>query len=218
MGDIMKINVVLFLVFLSVSAFAESNILFKKGEILLNGSALKDRPNIKVGDLIETKENSLILIKFETGSTLKINANSKVEVQKIEKKTKKSLISLLKGSSFFRLDPKVKGKLNIKTKNASVGVRGTEFFVSYSKNDSVFTCVHKGSIWVSADQNKMKMKATIVKEGEGLSVSKDERVSKPRFLPWTKNLNWSLDPSDKDLENSAKIDESYLNTLEEDYN
>ena len=99
----------------------------------------------------------------------------------------------------------------MRTKKAAMGVRGTQFFVGYTKAD-VFMCVNKGSVWVVGAKEK---KQVTVKEGEGVRVG--SKVSDPTFLPWTKNLNWKLDSAFGNLENDAKIEETYKDALSQDY-
>ncbi len=196
-------------------AIANGNILVAKGEAILNNQTLKKSDIVKQGDIIKTGKSSLVLIKFDTGATIKVNQNSELKISIYRPKSKQTLVSLIKGSSFFKKDPKVNGKLNVKTRLATMAVRGTQFFVSYGKDlkDDVFMCVNKGSVLVSSDNKK----GTIVKEGEGVNISSKRQVSRPRFLPWTKDLNWNLNPKDKNLENSASIEEKYGDPLVQDY-
>ncbi|MEC7276889.1 MAG: FecR family protein [Bdellovibrionota bacterium] len=207
----MKLLILLSL-FLPSFSFASGKVLFVKGNVTINKSKPKKGSTVKEGDIISTTKNGLILVKFASGSTLKVNKESEVKVQLYKPESKSTLFSLIKGSGFFRQDPKVKGKLNVKTRFGAMGVRGTQFFVSYgAQKKDVFMCVNKGSVWVK-DKTK---KVTAVNEGEGVVVG--QSTSKPQFLPWTKNLNWRLDPSEGELENSAKIEESYKNPLRQDY-
>jgi len=197
------------------SCYASSHALYIKGTVTINKKPLDKSKAIKAGDIISTFKDSLVLIQLDTGATIKINENSSLKISIHKPKTNTTLVQLIKGSSFFRKDPKIKGKFNVKTKVATMGVRGTQFFVAYGQelSDDVFMCVNKGSVWVSAD----KKKATIVKEGEGINITKESIISQPRFLPWTKDLNWSLNPKSKTLENDASIEEKYGDPLDQDY-
>lgn len=92
-----------------------------------------------------------------------------------------------------------------------MGVRGTEFFVSYgTSNNDTWMCVNEGVVQVDSD----KRKGVNVKAGEGVKVSKS--VSDPKFLPWTKKLNWNFNPK-KDLENKVSIEDAYKDPLNFDY-
>ncbi len=205
----MKIIGLIFL--LSTSPlFAAGKVLFLKGEVTLNSKALKKDDTLSDGDMLKTGEKSVVLVKFDEGSTIKLNEKSEVKVNLSQTKGKKSLFSMLRGTSFFKLDPEAKAKLGVKTKRASLAVRGTEFFVAIMDNDD-FMCVRKGAVLV---QDKAK-KRVLVKEGQGVSIGK--AVSKPSFLPWTEGLNWKLDSKEGDLENKVNIQEQYKSPLEQDY-
>ncbi len=210
-----KLLAVLIFVLSFINCYASSHALYIKGTVTINKKTLDKSKAIKVGDTISTFKDSLVLIQLDTGATIKINENSSLKISIHKPKTNTTLVQLIKGSSFFRKDPKIKGKFNVKTKVATMGVRGTQFFVAYGQelSDEVFMCVNKGSVWVSAD----KKKATIVKEGEGVNITKKNVISQPRFLPWTKDLNWSLNPKSKTLENDASIEEKYGDPLDQDY-
>jgi len=194
---------------------ANGQVLLLKGKVTLNNKPLVKSDTIHQGDRIKTSSSSLVLLKFSTGTTLKINQNSQIEISLLQISSNSTLISLIKGSTFFKKNPKVKGKLNVKTKFASMAVRGTQFFVSYGKKsiDDIFMCVNKGSVWVASGQKRR----ALVNQGEGVNISSNKLISKPTFLPWTKDLNWSLNPKDKTLENSAEIEEKYGNPLSQDY-
>ncbi len=202
-------------VIFSFDLLASGSAFYLKGQTFLNSGVLTKVSVIKEGDLIKTGAKSLALIKFNSGSTIKINENSEVKVSVLKPANNNTLLSLIKGSSFFKKDPKLSGKLNVKTKTATLGVRGTEFFVSYGKKlkDDVFMCVNEGSVFVTTDNKK----GTIVKEGEGVNISSSKKISRPKFLPWTKDLNWSLNPKTKNLENDASIEEKYGDPLLQDY-
>lgn len=207
--------IIVLLLLLSQHIMAQGKILFLKGEAKLNGKELSRSTIVKQGDTIKTAPSSLILIKFATGSTLKVNQSSELKVSILKPKANATLITLIKGSTFFKKNPKVKGKLNVKTKYATMAVRGTQFFVSYGNKskDDIFMCVNNGTVLVTSSTNKGKL----VHSGEGVSISNEKKISKPIFLPWTKDLNWSLDPQNKNLENSAKIEEKYGDPLSQDY-
>lgn len=191
-------------------SYGAGTVLFVKGEAFINKEIAKKGSIVKDGDQLKTQSGSLLLAKFDEGSTIKMNEQSEVKVSLSQSKGKKSLFGLIRGTSFFKLDPSAKAKMGVKTKKASMAVRGTEFFVAIMEKDD-FMCVKEGRVLVQ-DKNK---KRVTVKEGQGVSIGSS--VSKPSFLPWTANLNWKLNPKDKDLENSVRIEEQYKSPLEQDY-
>ena len=126
-----------------------------------------------------------------------------------------------KGSLFAKIRKNVgkdtsKGQFRIQTKSAVAGVRGTEFFTSYgTKANDVWLCVNEGLVEVKPADGQ-KGKSVLVKEGEGIAVT-GKGISKPRPLPWTKNLNWDMDPKSKDLVNKVDIESAYTDLLDQDY-
>jgi hypothetical protein len=215
-------KMLLILTFISFGTFAKDAgvVLFSKGETFEQVG--KETRKIKKGDkvkdssIIITKEKSLIVLSLKDGSKVKVNKNSKLQI-KLGKVTK---AALYKGSSFFNvLKAKVsKGeKFKVVTKSASLGVRGTEFFVSYGKSkDSkdVWMCVNEGLVAVSPKNSKTEK---LVKAGEGVHISDPKTVTDPAQLPWTKKLNWRLSSSDGDLENKVNIEDAYTDILDMDY-
>lgn len=215
-------SLALLLMLVSTTVFSKEagKVLFVKGSvyqitndkkmILKKGDTLFDKSKIV------TTENSIGVISLIDGTKVKINKNSKVQIKlgKIPK------VALYKGSSFFNvLKSKLinKTKFKVVTKTASLGVRGTEFFVSYGKDPKkkdVWMCVNEGLVSVKAKDSKFEK---LVKEGEGVHISDSKNVSDPAKLPWTKKLNWKLSPTEGSLENTVSIEDAYTDLLDQDY-
>jgi len=92
---------------------------------------------------ILTGKNSFIRIKFIDGSFLNLGSSSKVILNDF-KKTKPGVISLLKGQVRAQIPSKAKKqkgqedfKFYIKTRNASIGVRGTDFLTLHNTESEV---------------------------------------------------------------------------------
>jgi|GEM_PF-1713582 len=205
------------LILSSFSVFSAGKVIYTKGEVLINGKVIKKNHIFKKGDTLSTNATGLAIAKFDNGSTVKVEENSQIKLEVYLAKKRASQFSLIKGSSFFELDPKAKGKLSVRAREVAMGVRGTLFFVSFGQKEKkdVYMCVNKGKV---AIKGKNQKRSVLVKEGEGVVVPKGEVSSKPTPLPWTKSLNWKLDPNEtEDLDNKAVIQESYSNPLERDY-
>lgn len=202
--------------FYPLYSHAAGKILLVKGKVEINGKPVKKGQSFSKGEVIKTHHNALVILKFDSGSTIKLNEDSKLKVVIDKPGEKKSAFSLLEGSSFFKKHFKGEGRLSVKASKVSMGVRGTEFFVSFGsqKKEDVYMCVREGLVAIKGERQK---KITLVKAGEGVVVPDGKESSKPKPLPWTKNLNWDLDPKSKELENKAKIEESYSDPLERDY-
>jgi hypothetical protein len=97
-----------------------------------------------------------------------------------------------------------------------MGVRGTTFFISAGDKKMDFDtwmCVKEGL--VSAKRSKSD-KTVLVKTGEGVKLSRTQKVESPRPLPWTQGLNWEFDTS-KDIENKVDITNAYKDLLDNEY-
>jgi ferric-dicitrate binding protein FerR (iron transport regulator) len=207
----------LLLSFIFPSSFAAGKVLVKKGDVKIDGQGVTPKTVFNNGQIITVGKSSLAIIRFENGNTLKINEKTSLKLESdSNKKTSESIFVLLKGSSFFNKNKNHKGSMTVKAKGVSMGVRGTIFFVSYGveKPEDIYMCVNKGVVAVKGSKDA---KEVLVKEGQGVVIINGKETSSPKFLPWTKNLNWKLSPGEKDLINEANIEESYNDMLEKDY-
>jgi ferric-dicitrate binding protein FerR (iron transport regulator) len=186
----------------------------KKAVFLKKGSAVVNERYYK------TAKNSLLIIALTDGSKIKLNPSSNIFLSRPVNKKKPMTSKLIKGSSFFNvLKSKLikRDKFIVKTKFASLGVRGTEFFVSYGKGkkpQDMWMCVNEGLVAVKRKSGKRE---TLVKEGEGVQVSKRDGVTAPTPLPWTKSLNWNMNVRKGDVINKVNIEDAYSDPLDKDY-
>lgn len=179
--------------------------------------AAKPKTALSAGDSLRTGANSLVVFSIDNRVTHKLEAGSEF---KITAPIKKGIVELIKGS-LFSLVKKQKTKktsthYRVKTKAAVAGVRGTEFFLSYGsekKQDDTWLCVNEGTVEVLSNSGG---RPVLVKQGFGVSVS-GAKISKPAPLPWTKKLNWNLDPKKGSLKNEVSIEEAYKDLLDVDY-
>lgn len=213
----MKKTIPLLCLLLSVNIFAEGKLIHLIGTVSIDGKKASKGATVPVKGKITTGPASLAIVKFDGGSTVKINENSSMYLRKDLSKSKKTSLTLIKGTSFFKklVKGKKSGGLNVKARNVSMGVRGTEFFVGFGskKEKDVYMCVREGEVLIKGEEQK---KATLVKTGEGVVVPEGKKSTKPKPLPWTKDLNWELDP-EKEVVNKASIEESYEDPLEREY-
>jgi hypothetical protein len=117
-------------------------------DVLYDGSSqwtpLEVGDLLQAGDRIETDVEGYIQISFAEDSILKIGPNSIVEIKSlgVVEVTKAHLTTfeLIRGKVRAYVHPSVEGasELNIKTENATCGVRGTDFGESYDpdKNET----------------------------------------------------------------------------------
>ncbi len=86
------------------------------------------------GDILKTHEQSLLKIKFKDNSILTIGPRAEMEISYYRKKPKRrSVIKLIHGQIRVWVREKSseqKDIMKVKTKNVSIGVRGTEFLTN----------------------------------------------------------------------------------------
>ena len=217
----MKIILCIFLATISLQAKEVGEVIFVKGVVKIKQDkkqliATKGQRFINKS-LIETGPGALAVISLTDGSKIKLNESSKIVVSVTSSKPTK--VGIFKGSSFFNvLKSKITkhDKFIVKTRNASLGVRGTEFFVSYGKESSgdAWMCVNEGLVTVTPKENRLSVK---VKAGEGVQIQDTKSVTEPKPLPWTRNLNWKFDSKEGDLVNKVDIQDAYTDLLDQDY-
>lgn len=224
MKNILKIISLSLIHFISLANIGQ--ILHQKGEVkILRGDReihSKRNAELFTSDIIVTKENAIAIIKLQDLTIIKINKNSSLKITNLLSEKKPTIIELNEGSSFFKVNKAKKtstDKLVIKTRTAALGVRGTTFFTAVLNTKSAsdtWMCVQEGEV-IAKNNNTKEVKT--VKTGEGLKISSEAKLQDPRFLPWTKGLNWNLDfnNTNNDIENKLNIREAYEDILSTDY-
>lgn len=169
----------LFSLSLITSVFAGEGFMAVANVSKISGTAFINKEKIKVGaEIAEGMEVSIpkkgdyIEVKFQNGHLVRF-VGAKVKVEKLNPKN--TLFSLLKGKIFSAIKPLTQNETyEIKTKQASFGVRGTQFMIEEDKKQS-YLCVcegvvnaktAKGSVDVKKDEDvtiapKRELKATL---------------------------------------------------------
>jgi hypothetical protein len=148
MMKILKIILINLFVFLCLSTVAD-----EARVVLLRGKAIYKPPGrkpftlkkgliIKKNGLLQTGKKSFLRLKFKDGSLINLGPSSTMTLSH-EEQGKPKLVELLKGKIRGVINPKQtppKGynhKMIIKTRSASVGVRGTDFVVVYNEKNHI---------------------------------------------------------------------------------
>ncbi|MCO4795071.1 MAG: FecR domain-containing protein [Bacteriovoracaceae bacterium] len=198
----------LFLILLTCNSYAAEKIgklLYKKGEVTLvrkgvERSMIKGEP-LYEGDLIETGKKSLAIISFLSTSKMKLDSKSSIELEKVMgSATSKNgaYVSFYQkaGTSLIKfLNKSKKNDLEVRTKNVSIGVRGTKFLVGYGRGKSsgdVYTYVNNGNITA---MNFDRDDHIDVPGGQGIYIGPKGKMTAPREFPWAKKLNWDTSAS-----------------------
>lgn len=167
------------------------------------------------GDILETGENSLLILELNNKGELKLRENTILVLEGTGRET--SLI-LNRGSVFSRVNKIVNGSFSIRTPSMVAGVRGTEFFVAYGRTigtePDVWLCVNEGAVDVSLTKTG---ESVLVKEGEGINILSGNKLTKPVFYPWTEDLNWNTDPDKGSVRDITNLNSAYSDLLDQDY-
>lgn len=132
----------LFLLLQSSFVFAQKNVAIVKllrgeADVLVGGKTvrLKVEDWVKDGATIKTSEKSFVKLVFVDKSQMNVGPNSEMKIEKFSDKDS-GVIDLVKGKirsqvtkDYLQIN-KDKSKLFIKTQNAVMGVRGTDFMIS----------------------------------------------------------------------------------------
>ena len=117
---------------------------------------------LKQKDIIVTKDvDSVCDIKTETGSVVRLNGKTTLQLEKLLKDKRvggeKTTLGLISGKVLVKARKLIgKEKFDIKTPTAVTGVRGTQFLVSYFPGKETKIAVRKGRVSV-----KVNMKLTL---------------------------------------------------------
>jgi len=116
-------------------------------------STLKRGDWLPVGAQVKTLERSFAKLLFIDKSTMNVGPSSQMKIDAFPKQDA-GIITLVKGQirskvtkNYMQMNKKDKSKLFIKTKTAAMGVRGTDFQVSYSlKTQNTTLLTFEGSV------------------------------------------------------------------------
>lgn len=118
------------------------------GEASRGGSTLHLGDSLKPGDEITTGPRGLVRLVLAEGVAMQIGPGSRVRLE--NKSGQPTTAALLKG---YLLSKVKKGgddiKYRVRTKTASLGVRGTAFFVKEEGDGRTFFCLCEGTVVAS---------------------------------------------------------------------
>lgn len=220
----------LFFILLVSDSYASApkvTLVFKKGKVRVvrEGKKIKAQKGAKltVRDEIITGKSGLAIVQIEDKNarqTLKIEKGSRLSLEVVSSDLHQT--RLKRGGVFVYLKSKIKNKkknpkVKLISRSASMGVRGTEFFASYGPEghrDDFWMCVNEGKVQVVGHKSK---DSVIVNEGEGIQISDEQKLEKPKVYEWTKKLNWNSNPNKGSIENKISLDDHYNDLLDQDY-
>ncbi|TNF01047.1 MAG: hypothetical protein EP326_05375, partial [Deltaproteobacteria bacterium] len=151
----------LFTFLTSFSSFAEvAEIFYIKGGVTVikgdeNGVPAQVGMKLSEGDEVETQAGSMAIVSFLGASKLKIDPESKLIIEAYKGKTKEedktfTRFYLQWGAAVIDfVNGKKEHELEVKTRQAAMAVRGTNFFVGYGDGEErgdVYTLVNEGKV------------------------------------------------------------------------
>jgi hypothetical protein len=194
--------------------------------------ALKKGDKLNEGEVVQTGKKSFVQIRITDKGFVNVGPESEITISQMAD-NKPRIIGILKGQirATFK-DKKTKDhKLLVKTKSASMGVRGTDFHVIYNgKNNITSTISYEGDVELSSKfsmnqkggdnifgEDKVK-----VKPGEFSGVySNNGYVNKPvRFSPkqWAAlKKNTEIRLEEKKAEKPKKVDAKKIKERKNDF-
>lgn len=157
----MKFNILLLTLITFLSHFsyaADDAAVISKivGMAYVDGKIAQVGDPLKVGQDIRLKKiKDYLEIKYSAGHIVRLSG-AVVKVRAITKE--QSYLQLFKGSIYSVVKKLGKyDKFQIRTRNASFGVRGTKFFVQQEKSQS-YLCVCEGKVVATKDKKEVEVK------------------------------------------------------------
>jgi ferric-dicitrate binding protein FerR (iron transport regulator) len=198
----------------------DGQVLYTEGDVLIrNGTQQHDASigdRLGSGDIVETGAQSLAVIDLANATTVKLREKTSLAIDSIGEET---VVNLKSGGAFANIARKLTGHFSVRTSTAVAGVRGTRFFVAYGRTiDSqpdVWLCVSAGTVEVALPTSG---RTVLVNEGAGINIVGGEKLTVPRAYPWTRKLNWNMDPVQGRVADRTNLEQAYSDLLNQDYN
>jgi hypothetical protein len=188
---------------ISLPSFAGKAALVKliKGEavVIVDGKEVKLKANdwIDGGAVVKTSEKSFVKLVFIDKSQMNVGPLSEIKIEKFQSKDA-GIIDLVKGKirsqvtkDYLQIQGKDRSKLFIKTKNAVMGIRGTDFMITTNGHNTaailfegevVFNRLNDRGIVNSADLDRIVDQGVRMFPGEFSAVGDQGAPTVPALL------------------------------------
>ncbi len=201
-------------------------VVYRKGDVSMERAGEKRKvfkgDFLLAGDLITSGNKGLVILGFGEGyrSRMKLGPMSEITLEgkkpdADDSNEEKTFFFLKVGNILVHYINKNKDKnrLKVKTKTASMGIRGTEFFIHTTDSGETLVAVRSGV--VLAKHNDKKTGIPLTSE-EGVVFTPDG--ASPMLTPpdWYKHINWELNDLSNDIEkllHSPEIQKVSVNAL-----
>lgn len=186
-------------------------VVYRKGDVKMTRGGEEPRKILKgdflIGkDLVETSASGLVILGFgeNYASRMKVGPNSKLELEgKIldpdDNNEEKTQFFLKVGNilvDYINKD-KQKNKLKVRTKSASMAVRGTEFFIHATPDGQTLVAVRSGVVLAKHND---KVAGIPLTSEEGVVFTNDGGSGKLNPPSWYKEINWELNDFNQKIE------------------
>jgi hypothetical protein len=123
-----------------------------RGDVRAGGAALTQNQQVPVGATVTTGQNAQAVLRFEDGQHVVLHQNTEFQItdyrfEAAQPANDRTVFALLKGAARFvsgRLAQRSRTAFALRTPNATIGIRGTDFTIARQNPD--FGTVANGSI------------------------------------------------------------------------
>ncbi|MCC7443090.1 MAG: FecR domain-containing protein [Bdellovibrionales bacterium] len=199
------------------SQAAEAELIHSKGEVQSLRAFVQKGDKVAEGAPVTTGKDASVILKWDNGVLLKLDSESTVVLKKSAGVPE---VELTAGGLFAEVPPVAatpqgaapkKGPIRffVRTRSATMGVRGTKFYAAISQRKErkdLWMCVNEGRVGIT---DSISGKEVVVKAGQGVLVPEGKATTPPKAYPWTKKLNWNLNPEKGDTENKIDLKSAY---------
>lgn len=201
------------------AAAVDGDVVYTYGQVLVHRNPevvpAEIGMSIGEGDVIETAGDGVAVISLVDGAEIKLRENTTLSLDSLGRNVS---VRLSSGSVFSRVNRQLISGFSVKTETAVMGVRGTEFFVAYGRqidrHRDVWVCVNTGSVEVAILQTRDTL---LVQQGKGINILGGTNLTSPQRYPWTRKLNWNMDPATGAVEDRTDLEQAYSDLLDQDY-
>jgi hypothetical protein len=211
-----KLIILIILASVTISSYAvEMKCLYAKGTVhyIRSGAKKELLKNIllKVGDTVITENASLVILKFPN-ETVKVMENSSFQVSELNKKNDEFLINngavVINKLKHVLTDAisrnQQSSSLKVRTSNASMGIRGTTFFVYKGEKGQTILSVNDGVVAFKGEASEANV--MVAKDTTTMTNDKNQNL-KSRKFGFENKINYELNP-DRNLESEKNLYET----------
>ena len=204
----------------SLTAAAEDIVSYLEGEVTIrrqgNPLSAEIGTELFAGDIVSTEAGALAILSIAGRGDVKLRESTDLAIDSLGSRT---AVTLNRGGLFSRMRKLIGDEeYAVMTPSMVAGVRGTEFFVAYGRKIEteydIWLCVNEGTVEVAIPEAG---DSVMVEEGEGINIMGGNRLTDPKFYPWTSDLNWNMEPGRGDVRDDTDLDEAYADLLDQDY-